>query len=135
MKRMQRGFTLLELMIMVAIIGILAAIGLFAYQDFVIRARVSELVLVASGYTTSISEKADVEMSIGTSGVGLTVIVAGKVSGGSITDDGIVTVSGDATTVGTAVTIVLTPTLIVENRQVTWVCTGTPKKFVPANCR
>ena len=134
-KRFQKGFTLIELMIVVAVIGLLATVALPIYQDFVIRSKVAELVLTASGYTTSISEKAEVDISIGAAGVGLTVVPAGKVSGGSITDDGIVTVFGDVNTVGTAVTIVLTPTLIVGNRQVTWVCTGTPARFVPANCR
>lgn len=122
-------------MIVVAVIGILAMVALPIYQDFVIRSRVAELVLVASGYTTSISEKAEVDIAIDAAGVGLTVVAAGKVSGGSITDDGIVTVFGDASTVGTTVTIILTPTLLVANRQVTWVCTGNPKRFVPPNCR
>ena len=48
MKAIQKGFTLIELMIVVAIIGILAAVALPAYQDYTVRAKVSELILAAS---------------------------------------------------------------------------------------
>jgi len=56
MKRIQQGFTLIELMIVVAIIGILAAVALPAYQDYTIRARVSEGILAASQCRTAIAE-------------------------------------------------------------------------------
>ena len=57
MKRsLQKGFTLIELMIVVAIIGILAAVALPAYQDYTIRARASELILAASSCRTSVTE-------------------------------------------------------------------------------
>ena len=56
MKRVQQGFTLIELMIVVAIIGILAAIALPAYQDYTIRAKVSEVVLAASNPKTNVAE-------------------------------------------------------------------------------
>ena len=57
MKRtLQKGFTLIELMIVVAIIGILAAVALPAYQDYTVRARMSEVVLAASSCRTSITE-------------------------------------------------------------------------------
>jgi type IV pilus assembly protein PilA len=56
MKRIQQGFTLIELMIVVAIIGILAAVALPAYQDYTVKAKVSEVVLAASSCRTTISE-------------------------------------------------------------------------------
>lgn len=56
MKAIQKGFTLIELMIVVAIIGILAAIALPAYQDYTARAKVSEVVLAASQCRTAITE-------------------------------------------------------------------------------
>lgn len=59
LKKLQKGFTLIELMIVVAIIGILAAVALPAYQDYTKRAKVSEVVLAASACKTNIQEAAD----------------------------------------------------------------------------
>lgn len=56
MKSVQKGFTLIELMIVVAIIGILAAVALPAYQDYTVRAKVSEAVLAGSTCRTAVSE-------------------------------------------------------------------------------
>jgi len=56
MKKMQQGFTLIELMIVVAIIGILAAVALPAYQDYTIRAKTTEVILAASSMRTDIAD-------------------------------------------------------------------------------
>ena len=138
MKQIQKGFTLIELMIVVAIIGILAAVALPAYQDYTIRAKVSELILQASGFRTSISEKAQVDASVANAGSGLTINIAGKVSSGSVTSGGTVTVIGStaSTSVGADVTLTMSPTINVSAGSVlTWSCVGVPSKYFPASCR
>ena len=135
MKSLQKGFTLIELMIVVAIIGILAAIALPAYQDYTIRAKVSELLLAASGFRTAVTEQAQTNNTLQNSGVGLTVNVVGKVTGGTVTTNGTIVVAGStaATSVGADVTVTLTPTF--TGGTVTWLCQGTPVKYMPASCR
>jgi type IV pilus assembly protein PilA len=137
MRAIQKGFTLIELMIVVAIIGILAAVALPAYQDYTIRAKVSELILAASGFRTSISEKFQTDPGGSASmGAGLTVNVIGKISGGSVTDTGVVTIQGStaSTSTGAAVTVTMTPTTSTSGT-LTWSCVGTPSKYMPATCR
>ena len=140
MSRIHKGFTLIELMIVVAIIGILAAVALPAYQDYTIRSKVSELVMGASSFKNSIEEKAHSEGSLATAGIGLTVTAVGKITGGSVTDRGVITVTGSnaATSVGADVTVILTPTVDAATSVIIWRCSAGATaqfKYVPAECR
>ena len=138
MKSLQKGFTLIELMIVVAIIGILAAVALPAYQDYTVRAKVSELMLAASGVRTAISEKFQTDPSNTISaGAGVTVPVVGKVVGATVTDAGTIAVYGGTatTSVGQSVTITVTPAYSTLTGTIVWSCVGAPSKFMPATCR
>ncbi len=131
------GFTLIELMIVVAIIGILASVAFPVYSDYTIRSKVSDLVIAASNYRTTIAEKAATDGTLGSSGLGLTVVNAGRVASGTVNNTGTISVEGTSLTIGTAVTILLRPSLNPSGR-VAWQCaTGSTNsyRFVPAECR
>ena len=138
-KKAQAGFTLIELMIVVAIIGILAAVALPAYQDYTVRGRVSELAIMGS------SMKATVTENIANNGgalapdncVGvnqLTTATANTATSTCTAASGVITVTG--TTKAQGVILVLTPTAAAG--AVTWKCSvadSTKHKYVPAECR
>ena len=136
MKSIQKGFTLIELMIVVAIIGILAAVALPAYQDYTIRARTSELILSASAARTAVTEGAQEMNGLTGSGSGLVIGTGGKVSGATVSANGTITIGGVDASMGTAgISMTLVPSWNATGNTVIWSCEVTPVKYNPSSCR
>ena len=139
---MQKGFTLIELMIVVAIIGILAAVALPAYQDYTVRAKVSEVILAASSGKVAVSEAAQVGGSMGaitaittqsSKFVSAVTYAATDASNGVITAEAL----GEPKIAGKLLTFT---GVLANNGQVIWTCSapatnGIDAKYLPSSCK
>lgn len=141
--QMQKGFTLIELMIVVAIIGILAAIALPAYQDYTARSQMSEAMTLASGARTAVSEyysaKGNFPLNNTSAGLAAATDISGNYVLSVAVSGGEITATMKATEVSEGIKsagLILSPST--SAGAVTWICktdSTTETKYYPTSCR
>jgi len=138
MKRVQQGFTLIELMIVVAIVGILAAIALPAYQDYIVRSKMSEAEAAIAACKTSVAEYTATKGTVPTTvaQAGCSTTVTKYMAALAVIAGGVITATSQATGASPECTFSLTPTVSGADIP-TW--TGTfatcASKYVPSSFR
>ena len=134
-RSMQKGFTLIELMIVVAIIGILAAVALPAYQDYTNRAKASEVILAASGARTCVTEMVSTNLAASATECATGFQPTTKATAMAVANTtGVITVSGFILAANDFV-VTLTPTIVSSTAISNWRCTSSNTKWAPATCR
>ena len=143
MKKIQQGFTLIELMIVIAILGILMAIAIPAYQDYTVRAKVSEGMNVAGAAKLAVAETRQTagswpaDNNSGTPNAGLPS--PGSITGNNVSSvtvaNGQITIAYTGDSAITGDTLILSPSF--TGGSVAWTCTGgtVEQKYRPSNCR
>ncbi len=138
-KKNQAGFTLIELMIVVAIVAILAAVAIPAYQDYIVRSKVSEVSATAGACKTSVSEyyATNNGFPANATAAGCSTQASQYVSGLSVASTGIIQVTAtSATGPFSGSYIQLSPTAASTTGITAWTCTTNgDKKYAPATCR
>ncbi len=144
MKRTQQGFTLIELMIVVAIVGILAAIAIPAYQDYIARSKVSEGLASLAEAKTSVSEYYSTNGTLATSAtsIGIDTARTTPYTNGMSWVVASTQVRVQLTNINTAVDgtyVQLTGTRDTARKDIEWACTNSgavaDQKYYPSNCR
>ena len=141
MKKMQQGFTLIELMIVIAILGILMAIAIPAYQDYTVRAKVSEGMNLAGAAKLAVAETMSSTSAFPESNTAAGIVTPASISGNNVTSvtvgtSGMISILYSGAEIGGSV-LQLVPA---DNQgSISWTCNGVgttvQPKYRPSNCR